>query len=534
MKRTCQQAALTYLQKFGFSVIPVKQDKTPFVKWEPFQKRKATSEEVNRWWTEYPGAMIGIVTGRISGVVVVDIDTSEGEEAIQQYIPDSLVTPTARTPRGGQHLYFRCPENPPSNNARLIPGCDFRGEGGYVIAPPSRNGNGRGYEWVLSIEHTPLAHLPEPYRVFINSLALGGYKGGFEGEYTKAHEGTEGHKILTLGRRDNDLFHVANCLVRGHTPSGEVSQYLEILAKSCDPPFPLSEIREKIKSALNRVDRRERNLAQEVRQWVESTEGHFESTQLHREAHLSTKEEMHAVNMALQRLVKEGVLEKYGDKRGAYRRVEKECDPIDFLHASGQTIDLRWPFGIERHFKTLPKNIAMVAGESEAGKTALLLNFTRMNMTRHKIHYFSSEMGALEMQMRMSKFDLPLDQWTFDPRERASNFADVIDPEDVNVIDFLEIHDEFYRIGAMIKEIFDKLKGGIAVIALQKNKNTDYGLGGMRSVEKARLYLAMEPGKIKIMKAKNWATEVNPNGLICDFKLVQGCKFIVQRDWYRG
>jgi len=233
-------------------------------------------------------------------------------------------------------------------------------------------------------------------------------------------------------------------------------------------------------------------------------------------------------------MVEEGIIEKYGDKRGVYRRLEKECDEIDFLHASNDTIDLHWPFQIERYFKTLPKNPVIVAGEPDAGKTAFLLNFIRLNMVRHKVHYFSSEMGNIELKGRLSKSDLPLEKWTFDARERASNFADVIDPDDVNVIDFLEIHDEFYRIGAMIKEIFDKLKGGIAVIALQKNKNTDYGLGGMRSVEKARLYLAMEPGKIKIMKAKNWATEVNPNGLICDFKLVQGCKFIVQRDWYRG
>ena len=156
-----------------------------------------------------------------------------------------------------------------------------------------------------------------------------------------------------------------------------------------------------------------------------------------------------------------------------------------------------------------------------------------LNMSSHRIHYFSSEMGSIELRDRLSKFDLPLTAWKFDPRERSSNFADVIAADEINIIDFLEIHDEFYRVGAMIKEIFDKLKSGIAIIALQKNPNTDYGLGGLRSLEKARLYLAMEPGRIKIVKAKNWAGQENPNGLMLDFKLVQGCKFIIDGGWHK-
>ena len=77
-----------------------------------------------------------------------------------------------------------------------------------------------------------------------------------------------------------------------------------------------------------------------------------------------------------------------------------------------------------------------------------------------------------------------------------------------------------------------KLQKGICIIALQKNRGTDLGLGGFRSMEKARLYLAMEPGKIKIVKAKNWATNTNPNGLQLEFKLIQGCQFQVVSDWH--
>jgi hypothetical protein len=155
-----------------------------------------------------------------------------------------------------------------------------------------------------------------------------------------------------------------------------------------------------------------------------------------------------------------------------------------------------------------------------------------MNMAKHEVHYFSSEMGALELKDRLLKFDRPLTSWEIVKfKERASNFADVIKPNAVNIIDFLEVHDEFYKIGGLIKAIYDKLTTGIAVIAIQKNKGTDFGLGGMRSLEKARLYLAMEPGKIRIVKGKNYASQMYPNGREHDFRLIQGCHFQGEGTW---
>jgi hypothetical protein len=131
-----------------------------------------------------------------------------------------------------------------------------------------------------------------------------------------------------------------------------------------------------------------------------------------------------------------------------------------------------------------------------------------------------------------------LDKSHFKAIERSSNFADVIDPDGFNVIDFMEIYDEFWKIGGWIRDIHVKLKKGIAIIALQKKTTTkknpqDFGRGGELTLEKPRLYLAMDRGKIKIVKAKIWRNhERNPNGLIRDFKIVQGWKFLPQDEWY--
>lgn len=530
--------ALQYLSR-GFCPIPIKPNKKPYIVWEEFQKRRPTEDEVRQWWTKWPQAMIGIVTGSISGIDVIDTDNQEADEELQSYLSDSFVCPTQRTPGGGKHYLFAHAEGIRNSNDRSPFKFHVRGEGGYFIAAPSENGNGGRYQWLegLSIEEVAPPPMPNTlYNSLINAFKEGekNFKTSEE-EQLKTDEGRGKQKFLGLGRRDDDLFHIANCLVKMRTPENEVREVLEILSKSCDPPFPLSEVQEKIKSALKRVERRERNIAQEVREWVnEGSFRQFEGRQIRLEADISRKEDIHSMNDALRRLVADGVIERYGDKRGVYRRVEKECEEIDFLNASNQTIDVKWPLGIERYIITLPKNVMVIAGSKDAGKTAYLLNVVRLNMNRFPIHYFSSEMGRIEFRKRLEKFGLPIEAWKFKPKERSGNFADVIQPNDINIIDYLEVSEDFYRVGGMLREIYEKLNQGIAVVALQKNRGRDTGVGGDRSLEKPRLYLSLEGGTAKIVVGKNWASETNPVGLHLDFKLAQGCKFIIQKDWYKA
>ena len=79
--------ALDFVTKRECSVIPVARDKRPLVKWEEFQKRRPTEEEVESWWTRWPDANIAIVTGRISGLVVVDADGAAGLEWMKENLP---------------------------------------------------------------------------------------------------------------------------------------------------------------------------------------------------------------------------------------------------------------------------------------------------------------------------------------------------------------------------------------------------------------------------------------------------------------
>ena len=532
--------ALYYTEKMNFSIIPINpKNKKPFFPWKTYQTRRATQDEIKAWWQKYPKAMIGIATGKLSGIFVIDCDTKGGYEAIQKLIPDSLIFPIARTPRGGWHLYFLMPVN--SNltvGTALMPGVDYRGEGGYIIGTPSINVEGKSYTWEngLSLAEVELPELPPAISTYINKhLKREGASKNNRIDHIKPQLTTVDHKILTEGRRDNDLFTVANCLIKGGMQEGGARQVLDILAKNCNPPFPQKETQVKIDSALSRTSRRERNISQEVREWALTTVDHFLTTDCHKDLELTTRDHKKAANMALLRMVEEGLLEK-GDRRGSFRVIDSSCEVMNFMDADTKTVDLKLPFNIHELVTFYPGNLLVIAGEPNAGKTAFLINLIKDNMQLFDIHYFNSEMGGGEFRKRLSKFnDMPLSEWKFKAWERSSNFADVIKhgPGKLNIIDFLEIHDNFYEVGGMLAEIHKKLKGALAVVAIQKNPGTDTGLGGFRTLEKPRLALAMSPGTLKIVKAKNWKTIENPNGQEIDFKLVQGCKFFTDKGWHR-
>ncbi len=81
------RAALQYAE-IGLSVIQCQPDKKPYISWTEYQTRSATPDEIRSWWSKWPNAMIGIVTGKISNLFVIDCDTEAGYEEIQKLIPE--------------------------------------------------------------------------------------------------------------------------------------------------------------------------------------------------------------------------------------------------------------------------------------------------------------------------------------------------------------------------------------------------------------------------------------------------------------
>jgi hypothetical protein len=270
-----------------------------------------------------------------------------------------------------------------------------------------------------------------------------------------------------------------------------------------------------------------------LRYWIDLAPGCFSAADLSR-----YPENQQAYIDILERFVKAGILDHHGDRRGWYRPRQNGLEKMDYKNVESNPLDVWLPFGLSDLVELYENSIIIVSGAPNSGKTAVLLNMIRWNAAKEwDIHYFNSEMSAGELRKRLELFypEVTMSDWTFNAYARASNFADVVfpGPNQLNIIDFLEIHDEFYIVGRKIKEIHDRLNGGIAVIALQKNPGADTGLGGYRSLEVTRLALAIDSGVVKVSKAKNFRTDRNPNGLKKNFKLVDGCKIIDKHGWFR-
>lgn len=272
-----------------------------------------------------------------------------------------------------------------------------------------------------------------------------------------------------------------------------------------------------------------RSLASEIRLWVSDNPGrrfqlHTVDNEVGIYLSLHKNNRLHIIS----RLIAEKKVERY---RGAYRVVSDGLVTLDWRKADESMIlDLKWPFKLEKLVNILPKNVIIIAGSKDAGKTAFMLNFVKNNMDKYPINYFSSEMGELEFKIRLQAFEdtslIPMSDWKFNTYERSFDFHDVIKPTEINIIDFLEVHRDFFEVGGVIFQIWDKLTTGIALIALQKNPGASLGVGGARSLEKARLYLVMDRNKLVVESGKNWKnTAVNPRGTEWTFQLVRGCKF---------
>ena len=252
--------------------------------------------------------------------------------------------------------------------------------------------------------------------------------------------------------------------------------------------------------------------------------------------------------MAFNRFCKppNNLLTKVPGRVGTYEIVDSKVETLDISKVKAlERLTIKWTLGEEIYFFTSPKSISIIAGETDAGKSAYLANFCSMNMDKFKgrIHLFSSELTVERFAERVQKMDgRPLSDWThvpFHPRE--SQYEAAIYPNDINVIDYMELDpSKPYDVGNMIKKIFDKLEKGIAIIGLQMKDGADIAYGGSWSKQKAEFYLTLsrnqEGNFAQIQKAKNWLSRTNPYKLKKKFLLVDGINFYPSKDkksWYK-
>lgn len=298
------------------------------------------------------------------------------------------------------------------------------------------------------------------------------------------------------------------------------------------------EARNLIKKANGIVLDEEKTLTEKIREWISLSEGAFHLGWLDKELGIVSEKDKNNRNQAIYQLKKEQLIESVGNKQGYYRLMVRDLKEIDFVNAPTKPLDLKWPLFEEPcpKFNIYSSNICIIAGVWQAGKSAYLIAFSKLNMDKYKINFYSSEMGNSELKIRLLQHDdIQLNEWKIKAYERMDFYHDVIEPNAISIIDYIDAGDSAFEINNILKKIDAKLKGskGICVCGLQKPAGRDLGYGKDYSAWVPRLYLSLENGVMKIVKAKNFYGEENPNGMMCNFRLYRGARFERKGLWSR-
>lgn len=339
----------------------------------------------------------------------------------------------------------------------------------------------------------------------------------------------------------DSLEHYCNIIIDKAVKRKLIAQYSEII-KTCYEDKPSDQIAiEQRKVCEIEIPIEKSQMIKQVREWVSASPGEFTVIDIDRDLKITEPWQKILRTSACEKLIEDGMLERCGNRRGYYRPIDGLLIEQDFMGCDGRPIELWLPFELTSKVDIFSRNIITLGGEKNAGKTALLLNIAYCNRSKFSVHYFNSEMGDQELKRRLIRFkDGDLSQWgSVKFYERARDFSDVIfsGPQDLNLIDFLELSDEFWKVGQLIRNIHDKMGDSICIVALQKKAGADNPRGGEFVKEKARLHLDLTNDwdseyrhKLKINPGKNWCGNENPNGKYVKFKITQGSVLSPLRD----
>jgi hypothetical protein len=236
-------AIASYASRMNFAVFPCLTDQKIPATAHGFQDATKDTDRIRKCWAQRPDLNVAIATGRASGVVVIDVDVHKGgDESLVELekrygkLPTTL---SAVTPRGGQHHYFRYPGETIPNAVDIVPGVDVRGDGGYVLLPPSKV-NGNAYEWDERTEPVPL-----PTWLMV----------GLRQRERKARDVSYWINLakgVNEGQRNVRLTELTGLMVGRGLPDDLVATLAIAVNRQFHPPLPEREVGMIVKSILRR------------------------------------------------------------------------------------------------------------------------------------------------------------------------------------------------------------------------------------------------------------------------------------------
>lgn len=240
------------------------------------------------------------------------------------------------------------------------------------------------------------------------------------------------------------------------------------------------------------------------------------------------------------------------NKRNPYliQWINKSYKVVDLSDNSQETyLPVKLPLDIHELVKVPQGSVNMIAGFTSAGKTAYQLEIADLNVfVQDKVtYYWFNEMSIPKLKTRLEDFPNLYKAWEqgkFKPvRQEDFEFADTVEPDAINIYDYIDRDEDMWLIGQDIKQIQVRLATGVAFIAIQKKAAETFGYGGLPTAKLSNLYVTLDcnkeqgdyfSGKAKIVKAKDWVNH-NPVYMSCDYKTTgKHGKLERQGIWGRG
>lgn len=285
--------------------------------------------------------------------------------------------------------------------------------------------------------------------------------------------------------------------------------------------------------------------------FIESNQGVFTSQDIDRELGIFDRKDKQYRNKILNNILKDNIYITADKRRsGVYHILKRDIDWIDLENTSNELFNINLPLGLSDYVNIPPKSIIIIAGTKGSGKTSLALQILKQNLplkgeNKGKLMYLMSEMGGTEYKRRIEGIGADITKWNKSVKSASisTGFHGPIanfNRDGISVVDFLEeVDGEYFRIASDIRNIYDSLGDGIAIVAIQKHSKQKYGRGGEATREKARLYLTMDVlcyGKdcnitaVKIIDAKDYPND-NPHGKECHVMITRGSEIQIVKDW---
>ena len=218
------------------------------------EKATQDADVINGWWSKTPKANLGIVAGKKSGIVVLDVDPRHGGDESLKLLeerhgkfPDTL---RAITGGDGEHIIFRYPEGQTiKNKTSVAPGLDIRSDNGQIVAAPSVHASGKTYKWKTNFMETAIAEMPD----WLLKMLIAEPEP--KQTVTKGRRPTDTKTTVMYieeGRRNDRLTSMAGSLWKKGLSKEAVYAELKVQNKSaCKPPLPEPEVLAIVDSITN-------------------------------------------------------------------------------------------------------------------------------------------------------------------------------------------------------------------------------------------------------------------------------------------